>query len=92
MWELRSRARVHTTSAVLCWAAVDRLARIAMHLGDPERAHNWRSSADQMKAVILRRAWSEKRKAFVESFDGEHLDAGVMLMTQVGFIDPTTRE
>ena len=88
MWELRSRARVHTTSAVLCWAAVDRLARIAMHLGDPERAHNWRSSADQMKAVILRRAWSEKRKAFVESFDGEHLDAGVMLMTQVGFIDP----
>ena len=88
MWELRSRARVHTTSAVLCWAAVDRLARIAMHLGDPERAHNWRSSADQMKAVILRRSWSEKRKAFVESFDGEHLDAGVMLMTQVGFIDP----
>src|SRR5690606_17891492 len=40
-----------------------------------------------IKSTILERAWSEKRKAFVESFDGEHLDAGVMLMAEVGFID-----
>jgi GH15 family glucan-1,4-alpha-glucosidase len=37
--------------------------------------------------VILERAWSDKRKAFVESFSGEHLDAGVLLMAEVGFID-----
>ncbi len=40
-----------------------------------------------MRQVILERAWSNKRQTFVESFDGEFLDAGVLLMTEVGFID-----
>ena len=38
--------------------------------------------------TVMERAWSEKRKAFVESFGGEHLDASVLLMAEVGFIDP----
>ncbi|MGA8393235.1 MAG: glycoside hydrolase family 15 protein, partial [Burkholderiaceae bacterium] len=33
IWELRTRARVHTSSALMCWAACDRLARIAVVLG-----------------------------------------------------------
>ena len=87
MWELRSRARVHTTSALMCWAALDRLAIIAQHVGEPEKARDWRDKADQVKRVILDRAWSERRKAFTESFEGEHLDAGVLLMVEVGFLD-----
>jgi GH15 family glucan-1,4-alpha-glucosidase len=87
MWELRSRARVHTTSSLMCWAAADRLARIAAHIGEGERAHRWRAEAERMRRVILERAWSEKRQAFVESFGGEHLDAGVLLMAEVGFLD-----
>ena len=80
MWELRSRARVHTTSSVMCWAAVDRLARIADYIGEPERARKWRAKGDAVKNIILERGWSERRSAFVESFDGQHLDAGVLLM------------
>jgi GH15 family glucan-1,4-alpha-glucosidase len=88
MWELRSRARVHTASAVMCWAAVDRLALIAEYIGEPERARDWRASADQMKQTILEHAWSERREAFVESFGGEHLDASILTMVEVGFLDP----
>jgi GH15 family glucan-1,4-alpha-glucosidase len=88
MWELRSRARVHTSSSVMCWAACDRLAKIAAHLKLADRAKMWRDRADHIKKVILERAWSEDRKAFVESFGGEHLDASVLLMSEVGFIDP----
>jgi GH15 family glucan-1,4-alpha-glucosidase len=88
MWELRSRARVHTTSSLMCWAAADRLAKIAEYIGEPERARVWRAEAERIKQVILERAWSQKRQAFVESLDGEHLDAGVLLMIEVGFIDP----
>src|SRR3546814_8222486 len=29
LWELRTRQQVHTYSAVMCWAACDRLAKIA---------------------------------------------------------------
>lgn len=88
MWELRSRARVHTTSSLMCWAAADRLSKIAECIGEPERARDWRDEAKRIKQVILERAWSQKRQAFVESLDGEYLDAGVLLMAEVGFIDP----
>ncbi|MDZ5696321.1 glycoside hydrolase family 15 protein [Chelativorans sp. M5D2P16] len=88
MWELRSRSRVHTSSSLMCWAACDRLAHIASRLGEAARATQWRERADEIKACILAEAWSEKRKAFVESFGGDTLDASVLLMTEVGFIDP----
>jgi GH15 family glucan-1,4-alpha-glucosidase len=89
MWELRSRASVHTTSAVMCWAALDRLSLIADYIAEPERARDWREKADQVKDTILSRAWSRQRGAFVDSFNGEYLDAGVLLMVEVGFIEPT---
>ncbi len=72
IWELRHRARIHTSSSVMCWAACDRLAKIALHLQLADRARLWRERADFIKNAIMERAWSEKRKAFVESFEGEH--------------------
>ena len=88
MWELRSRASVHTTSALMCWAALDRLSLIADYIAEPERARDWREKADQVKDTILARAWSRQRNAFVDLFNGEHLDAGVLLMVEVGFLEP----
>ena len=86
LWELRSRARVHTSSSVMCWAACDRLAKIAEQLNLNQRARVWRNRAEKIKKTILERAWSEERKAFVESFEGEYLDASVLLMAEVGFV------
>jgi GH15 family glucan-1,4-alpha-glucosidase len=88
IWELRTRARIHTSSSVICWAACDRLGKIADHLGLPDRAVMWRGRADRIKAKILEQSWSDKRNAFVESFGGETLDASVLLMSEVGLIDP----
>ena len=88
MWELRTRARIHTSSALMCWAAADRLAKIALVLELPDRAEYWRSHAAVMQERILREAWSEERQAFAESFGGRDLDASVLLMIEVGFIDP----
>jgi GH15 family glucan-1,4-alpha-glucosidase len=88
MWELRTRARVHTSSSLMCWAACDRLAKIAVVFGQDDRHALWRSRADQIRATILARAWSEKRQAFAESFGGNELDASVLLMAEVGFIEP----
>ena len=36
-WELRTKASVHTFSSVMCWAACDRLARVAKVLGREDR-------------------------------------------------------
>ncbi len=88
MWELRSRAHVHTSSSLMCWAACDRLAKIAMHLGAADRAQFWSDRASTIKDVILDNAWSEERQAFTDTFGGRNLDAGVLLMAEVGLIDP----
>ena len=88
MWELRTRARVHTSSALMCWAACDRLAKIAVTLEQPERASYWQRPRRLMRERILRESWSEERQAFAESFGGRDLDASVLLMIEVGFIDP----
>jgi GH15 family glucan-1,4-alpha-glucosidase len=88
IWELRTRARVHTSSTLMCWAACDRLARIARVLGNPERAALWQTRAGVIRETILTQAWNAERQAFVESFGGSHLDASVLLMAEVGFLPP----
>jgi GH15 family glucan-1,4-alpha-glucosidase len=88
MWELRTRARIHTSSALMSWAACDRLAKVAAALQLPERIRYWRERADTIRERILRESWSERREAFAESFGGNDLDASVLLMAEVNFIDP----
>lgn len=88
MWELRTRARIHTSSALMSWAACDRLAKIAAALGLPERIRYWRERADTIRNRILKESWSEERQAFAESFGGRDLDASALLMAEVNMIDP----
>ncbi|MCH2241343.1 MAG: glycoside hydrolase family 15 protein [Aquabacterium sp.] len=88
MWELRTRARVHTSSALMSWAACDRLAKIARVLNLPERHAFWSGHALRMRETILKESWSDTRQAFAESFGGRDLDASVLLMAEVGLIDP----
>jgi len=87
LWELRGSARVHTFSAVMCWAACDRLARIAQRLGLTERAIFWRSNAAHLHRVIVDRAWNPRRGAFVSTFGGEAMDASLLLLAEFGFLD-----
>ncbi|MEO6626374.1 MAG: glycoside hydrolase family 15 protein, partial [Burkholderiaceae bacterium] len=86
IWELRTRVRVHTSSALMCWAACDRLARIAAVLGLQQRANLWKERATVIHAAITSRAWNEERQAFAESLGGRDLDASVLLMGEVGFL------
>ena len=86
LWEFRGRTRIHTHSAALCWAACDRLAKIAKVLGLDSRAEYWRSAAQDLRGRILESAWSEERKSFVASLGGTDLDASVLLMQEIGIV------
>lgn len=87
LWELRSIARVHTFSSVMCWAACDRLARIARRLSLEGRAEYWESQARHMHEVIEARTWNRERGAFVSCFDGDELDASLLLLVEVDFLE-----
>lgn len=88
MWELRTRDKIHTSSSLMCWAACDRLAKIATHLNLTQPATLWSSRAYSIRKAIEARAWNPAINTFVDSFGGLELDASLMLMAEVGFIDP----
>jgi GH15 family glucan-1,4-alpha-glucosidase len=88
IWELRGSSHVHTFSSVMCWAGCDRLARIAVQLGLTDRAEFWRVKADVIHAEVCRRCWNETLGTFVATMDGDTLDASLLRMHDVGFIDP----
>jgi GH15 family glucan-1,4-alpha-glucosidase len=86
-WELRGSAHVHTFSAVMCWAACHRLALIAARLSLAERAAHWSDQAQQLHEAICERAWSKERGSFVSTFDGSTMDATLLLLAEVDFLD-----
>jgi len=86
LWEFRSFARVHTFSSVMCWAACDRLARIAVRLGMPSHAKRWRDTADAMHERICADAWNAAENTFVADFGGRDVDASLLLLHELGFL------
>jgi len=86
LWELRGTARVHTFSSVMCWAACDRLARIACVLRLEADAARWRRAADRIHRFVCESAWSERRGAFVGAPGSDALDASMLLLHELGFL------
>jgi len=91
MWELRTKAQVHTSSSFMCWACCDRLAKIAARFALEGRQVHWEARAAEMKRKILAGAWNSEHGAFGSSFNGNDADAGVLLMAEVGFLSPSDR-
>ena len=90
LWEFRTRQEVHTYSAVMCWAACDRLANVADHLGKADRYDFWRQRADAIRERIETEAWkdSEHGGHYGASFQSDYLDASLLQMIELRFISP----
>ena len=87
LWELRGAERVHTFSSIMCWAACDRLAKYADRLALVDRAGYWRSRATAIHETISRRSWNANLNAFTATMDGDSLDASLLLMPRLGFLE-----
>ncbi|MFN3816853.1 glycoside hydrolase family 15 protein [Brevundimonas sp.] len=88
LWEFRTIARVHTYSSMMCWAACDRLAKAADQLKLNDRAEVWRERAGIIRARIEKEAFVPEEGRFAASFGGTELDASLLQMVELGFLDP----
>ena len=88
LWEFRGRAEVHTYTSVMCWAACDRLAKIAGRLGLEPRQGYWRGRADAIHARVVEQSWNAALGHFTDTFGGQRLDASLLLLADVGFVEP----
>ena len=80
---------MHTYSAVMCWAACDRLGNAAEKLGRQARAKFWNERADVIRRVIEARAWNEDAGHFAAAFEGDAVDASLLQMVDVRFLSPS---
>lgn len=88
LWEFRTRQEAHTYSAVMCWAACDRLASAALHLHEHDRAAIWRHRADEVKADICGRAWNDALGRFASTLGGDGMDASLLQLVETRFLEP----
>ena len=88
LWEFRGREAIHTYSAVMCWAACDRLGNAATRLGLLERAAFWNGRAAQVRKTIEERAWNAELGRFAATFGGDELDASLLQLVDVRFVSP----
>ncbi|HTU53658.1 MAG TPA: glycoside hydrolase family 15 protein [Acetobacteraceae bacterium] len=84
LWEYRGRARCHTFSAAMCWAALHRLGRIALLLGITEDAAQWFNRAEKLRQCVLAR--SANGGSISGALDCDVLDASVLLLPEIGLI------
>jgi GH15 family glucan-1,4-alpha-glucosidase len=89
IWEVRGGRQKFTYSRLMSWVALERAIRIGVARAFPADLNRWTASRDQIFGEIMTRGWSDEKRAFVQGYDTDVLDASVLLMPLVHFIAPT---
>ena len=86
VWEVRGRQQHFVYSKIMCWVALDRAAGLARVLQRYGEADRWHRVADAIKAEVLGRGWSDRKRAFVQRYDSDVLDASSLVIPFVEFL------
>ena len=87
LWEVRGGARHFVHSKVMCWIALDRAIRLAEAHGLKGEIDIWKEEKEKIYKEVMEKGWSEKKQSFVQSFGSEDLDASLLRLPVLGFID-----
>jgi GH15 family glucan-1,4-alpha-glucosidase len=89
IWETRGGRHDYTYSRLMSWVAVERAIRVARQRGLPADISRWMTVRDRIYHQIMQRGWHPGRRAFVQHYDTDVLDASLLLMPLCKFIAPT---
>jgi GH15 family glucan-1,4-alpha-glucosidase len=88
IWEVRGGRRQFVYSKVMSWVAVDRSLRLAEKRSFPADRARWLAVRDEIYEEVMAKGWDPRRKAFVQSYGSDALDASSLLMPLVFFLAP----
>jgi GH15 family glucan-1,4-alpha-glucosidase len=86
IWEIRGEPRDFLYSKLMCWVALDRAVILADRLDASTRIGAWTQTRDQIREAIVTKGWSDRAKAFTQSFGSDELDASNLMVPLVGFL------
>lgn len=87
IWEYRTMLKNHTFSRAMCWAAIERGARLARRLHRNDLADTWSAIAARERDEVLSRGYSQSLGFFTQALDGQNPDASNLLLPSIGLID-----
>jgi GH15 family glucan-1,4-alpha-glucosidase len=87
IWEWRGDPRHFVHSKALCWAAVDRGLRLAEQCMRKAPEARWREARREIRATIEEQGYDAERGVFVQAFGSGELDAALLRLPTVGFLD-----
>jgi GH15 family glucan-1,4-alpha-glucosidase len=87
LWEIRGPLQHFTHSRVMVWAAFDRAVRAVEQHGVPGDVDRWRVLRDQVREEVLTRGFSTARNTFTQHYDTTEVDASLLMLPLVGFIE-----
>jgi GH15 family glucan-1,4-alpha-glucosidase len=87
IWEWRAEPKHFVHSKAYCWAAVDKGLRLAEECMRQAPVRRWQRTRKEIREAIERRGYDKRRGVFVQAFGSNDLDAAVLLLPVVGFVD-----
>ena len=89
IWEVRGGRQPFLYSRVLCWVAIDRGIRLALHRSFPAPLARWHRVRDRIYRDVYDKFRDPKLHAFVQYKGAKTVDASSLLMPMLKFISPT---
>ncbi len=86
IWEVRGGPFDFVYSKVMCWVALDRGIIMAGRYGFSADLKKWKNTCTAIKAEVLAKGWSDKKKAFVQHYETDDLDSSNLLIPVLGFL------
>ncbi|MGY3512468.1 glycoside hydrolase family 15 protein [Bradyrhizobium lupini] len=87
IWERRGQPKHYVFSKVMTWVAFDRGIKSAETFGFKAPLLHWRTLRDAIHRDVCNRGFDAEENAFVESYGSKLLDASVLLLPSVGFLE-----
>jgi GH15 family glucan-1,4-alpha-glucosidase len=89
IWETRGGRQDFTYGRLMSWVALDRAVRLAHRHGRPPDTSRWINARNEIYDQIMTRGFHPGRRAFVQHYATDVLDASLLTMPSVGFVTPT---
>lgn len=86
IWEVRGGPYHFVYSKIMCWVALDRGLTIARRYGFPGDFNRWGACREEIRREVLERGWNEDKRAFVQHYETDALDAANLLLPFYGFL------
>ena len=91
LWEYRGRARAHTYTAGMSWAAMHRVGLVARHLGKTAAGDDWMARAEVLRREVVRRAVVPSEGWISGALDMPVADASSLVLPEIGLL-PASHE